>query len=380
MLSTEQLRHMKPISADSHVVEPPDAFAGRIQAKYRDIAPRGVDDEKRGALYLIEGLAPISLGGIAAAGMPPQQLSQDGRKFAQLHHGGWDPKARAADMERDGIFAEVLYPSVGMLVCNVEDLNYRRACMQAYNRWLEEFCAGLPGRLYGIGQTAAKDPESMVEDIIAIKQQGFRGVMLPDAPGVEDWDSPIYDRVWAAAIECDLPICFHILVKSTKEGNEFFNAKPRGGKMNAIQKFTRMVQDVLGVLIWGGVFDRHPQLRVVSVEADAGWLPYYTWKADTAYKRHRFWMGGRELKRLPSEVIRENLSFTFQDDRVAVELAHMMGPKALLWASDYPHSDSTWPESMEILSKTIEGIDPALVRRIVHDNAKELYRLDEIAA
>ena len=378
MLAIDTLKQMKPISADSHITEPPDLFIDRIESKYRDICPRGVDHETRGALYIVEGISPVALGGAASAGIPAKELKLEGRVFSALHRGGWDPKARVADMERDGVYAEVVYPSVGMAICDVPDVDYKRACMQAYNRWLEEFCAGLPGRLFGIGQSAARDPKTLVEDMLDIKQKGFKGVTLPGEPGLEDYDSPIYDCAWATAVELDLPICIHILIKRTKQGNAFNHGQMRGGKLNGHLMGTRMLQDVVGVFVFGGVFDRHPKLKLVSVEADVSWVPHYTYRADHFYNRHRHWLDGKELKRLPSEVFEENIFLTFQDDKPAMQLAAkgMLNPDMLLWANDYPHSDATWPDSMAVLASTSEGVDPVLVKKIVHDNTRDLFKLE----
>ncbi len=378
MLSIETLKAMKPISADSHIVEPPDIFAPRIDPKYRATAPHGIDHETRGALYIVEGISPVAVGGAASAGIPADQLKLEGRVFSALHEGGRDAKARVADMDRDGVFAELIYPSVGMAICDVPDVDYKRACMQAYNRWLEEFCGGLPNRLFGIGQSAARDPDSMVEDMIDIREKGFKGVMIPGEPGLEDYDSPIYDKAWATAVDLDLPVCLHILIKRTKEGNAFNHGKMRGGKLNGHMMATRMLQDVVGVFMFGGVFDRHPNLKLISVEADAGWVPHFVERAEHFYNRHRHWLQGRELKRLPSQVFRENLWFTFQDDRSALQAAQagLLDSDTLLWASDYPHSDSTWPDSMPTLARTTDGIDPALVKRIVHDNTRDLFKLE----
>ena len=375
MHTIQTLRDMKPISADSHVVEPPDIFASRIDPKYRNIAPHGVDDEKRGALYIVEGISPVALGGAASAGIPADQLKLEGRVFSALHRGGWDAKSRIADMDRDGVYAEIIYPSVGMAICDVPDVDYKRACMQAYNRWLQEFCAGLPERLFGIGQSAARDPDTMLEDLRDIKEKGFKGIMIPSEPGVEDYDSPIYDKVWASAVEMDMPVCLHILIKRTKQGNAFNHGTMRGGKLNGHMMAVRMLQDVLGVFMFGGVFDRHPELKLVSVEADAGWVPHFTERAEHFYNRHRHWLQGRELKRTPKDVMHENVYLTFQDDRTALQVADLLNPDRLLWASDYPHSDSTWPDSMPVLAATSDGIDPALIRQVVHDNVKELFHL-----
>jgi hypothetical protein len=153
---------LKPvISADSHVCEPPNCFVDYIDPKFRDRAPRLERDPKRGDIYRIEGSqTPIPLSLISAAGKSPDELSIWGASFEQLHRGGWDPDARLLDQDADGIAAEVIYPSVGMEVCNLPDLDLKYACMRAYNRWLAEFCAPHPHRLIGKNSKRSNRPGS----------------------------------------------------------------------------------------------------------------------------------------------------------------------------------------------------------------------------
>ena len=106
---------------------------------------------------------------------------------------------------RDGVAAEIIYPTLGMILCNHTDLDYKRACFEAYNRWIAEYCSAHPERLLGLGQTAVRTVEEGIADLHAIKALGLRGVMLPGEPGVEDYDSPVYDPFWEAAIELELP-------------------------------------------------------------------------------------------------------------------------------------------------------------------------------
>ena len=129
------------------------------------------------------------------------------------------------------------------------------------------------------------------------------------------------------------------------------------------------------MLVFSGVFERHPKLRVVCVEADAGWAPHFSYRMDHAYKRHRYWMKGKELAKLPSEYFREHISLTFQDDWTAFQFADRLGPNQLMWANDFPHSDSTWPWSQDVLSEQTRHLSPELKKRILRDNVAELYKL-----
>ena len=358
------------ISADSHITEPPNCYADHIDPRYRDRAPHIVHVEGGGDIYVIEGMkTPVPLGIVAAAGKPAEEIRMMGTRFEDLHRGGWDPEARLADQARDGVAAEVVYPTVGMAICNHRDLDYKKACCDAYNRWLAGYCAAHPARLLGVGQTAMRTPAEGIADLEAIHRMGLRGVMMPGHPGVEDYDSPAYDAFWEAAIEIGLPLSFHIL--TTRD------ALPRGPRMNAFLSVIRGCQDIMGMLVLGGVFERHPKLRVVCVEADAGWVPHYMYRMDHAYKRHRNWLpAGQALSKLPSEYFAEGIYTTFQDDWVAFRSVGMMNWRRLMWANDFPHSDSTWPWSQEMLAEHAGELTAEQRRAILCENVAELYRID----
>jgi predicted TIM-barrel fold metal-dependent hydrolase len=357
------------ISADSHVTEPPDAYA-EIDPAFRERAPKLVRHETLGDIFVIDGMRqPIPMGLVAAAGKSAEQIATFGVKFDELHRGGWDPEARLADQDRDGVAGEILYPTVGMALCNHKDLDYKKACMDAYNRWIVRYCAAHPDRLFGIGQTAMRTPAEGVADLRAVKALGLRGVMMPGYPGEKDYDDPAWDPVWEAAVELTLPLSFHIL--TTREDH----ARVRGPKMNAFLAVIRGCQDVLGTMILSGVFERHPRLRIVCVEADAGWVPHYMYRMDHAYKRHRYWLPAGTLSKLPSEYFRENVYTTFQDDWVAFQMTKMVNVERIMWANDFPHSDSTWPWSQDVLREHTKHLTDVERDRILHDNVAELYGL-----
>ncbi len=314
---------------------------------------------------------PIAMGLIAAAGRPAEELRQTGTSFEELHRGGWDPEARMADQERDGVAAEIIYPSVGMMLCNHPEFDYKKACFDAYNRWLAEYCGAHPDRLLGCGQTAMRTPEEGIEDLNKIRALGLRGVMMPGNPAVEDYDSPVYDAFWEAAIDLGLPLSFHILTSGAD------SLRSRGPKLNGFLSIIRGCQDIMGTLILGGVFERHPELEVVCVEADAGWVPHYMYRMDHAYKRHRYWLpAGQKLSKLPSEYFAQNIYVTFQDDWTAFRHANDMNWHRLMWANDFPHSDSTWPWSQQMLTEHTKQLSEEQRRAILCENVAELYRID----
>lgn len=364
---------LKPIiSADSHITEPPGTYIDRIDHKYKDTAPHIVRDEKKGDLFVIEGLnQPIPMGLVAAAGQKAEDLRMFGAKFEDLHRGGWDPEARMAEQDRDGVAAEVLYPTVGMLLCNHPDIDYKKACFDAYNLWIAEYCSPHRDRLIGLGQTAMRSVEEGIEDLRKMKALGLRGVMMPGDPGISDYDDPMYGPFFEAAVDMQMPLSFHIL---TSKG-DVVGAPARGPKMNGFMSIIRGCQDIMGTFILGAVFERHPKLKLVCVEADAGWVPHYMYRMDHAYDRHRYWLTAGALSKMPSEYFREHIYVTFQDDWVAFKMKDLCNIRRLMWANDFPHSDSTWPNSQALLKQHAAHLTEEEKNFILHDNVAELYNL-----
>jgi uncharacterized protein len=362
------------ISADSHITEPAGTYVDHIEPAFADRAPRLEDcGPEIGDAFVINGFRkPVSLGTVAAAGKPPEEIRLKGSRFADLHRGGWDPEARLADQVTDGVAAEVIYPSIGMILCNHADLGYKKACFDAYNRWIAGYCSVHPERLIGLGQTAMRTPDEGIADLEAMHRLGLRGVMMPGNPGVDDYDDRVYDEFWDATVELGMVPSFHILTMEA--------GKTRGPRMNSFLSIVRGCQDVMGMLVLGGVFERHPALRVVCAEADAGWVPHFMYRMDHAYSRHRNWLpAGQELSRPPSAYFADNVYVTFQDDWTAFRFAKDMNWQRLLWANDFPHSDSTWPWSQQLLAEHTSHLTDEQKQAILSDNVADLYRIDRSA-
>lgn len=369
-----RLTQKKIISSDSHVCEPEGTYDD-IDPRFRDNRPVFTHLEGVGPCFKVPDFnKPVPLNLINAAGRKPEDFLDFNLTLEDLEPGGWDPAERLIAQEKDGIWGEVIYPSVGMVLCLHPDIDYKTACFAAYNRWLVGFCEHAPDRLLGIGQAAVRSIDEGIRELESIKEMGLRGVMIAGDPHVEDYDHPCYDAFWEACIDLELPVSFHIL--TSRSDNLSSATKGRGPGINAFMQVIRGNQDIMGMLCFGGVFERHPKLKVVCVEADAGWVPHFTYRMDHAYRRHRFWLETGAITRPPSEYFYENIYLTYQDDEVATGMPADRVLKRVMWANDFPHSDSTWPRSQETLERLISNLDPERRDWILHDNVCDLYGIE----
>ncbi len=401
------------ISADSHTIEPPEAYSKHIDPAFRDRVPRLIKDPVKGDAYLIDGLpARIALASVSSCGKRARAQTQaDGSTafyldeckapfpdgdytegftgtppmpmaamtIADTPAGGWLVKPRLEAQDRDGVVAELLYPTFGMVLCNHPDDSYQRAMFDAYNRWLQEFVSEAPTRLFGIGQTALRSIDEGIEDLRRIKEMGFVGAMLPGDPDIEgDWHWDTFDPLWEAAQDLDLPLSFHTLASGRDKkvaGNLLTHPKGNQYSVDIGLACPRANQDVMLSFVLGGVFEKFPKLKLVCVEAGAGWVPDLAARMDHFYKRQGNLYKLRELAKLPSEYFFNHCHVTFQDDPVALALVRHLNPKMLLWANDYPHSDASWPWSRNILAEHMKNLSDQEKQWILHDNVKTLYNL-----
>jgi predicted TIM-barrel fold metal-dependent hydrolase len=197
--------------------------------------------------------------------------------------------------------------------------------------------------------------------------------MMPGDPIHEDYDHPDYDALWECATDLDLPICFHIL--TSRHGS--IHAETRGHALNNFLGIIRAIQDIVGMMTLGGVFERHPGLKLVVAESDVGWLPHYMYRMDHAARINA--EGGilKGLSKLPSEYIRSNVWATFQDDLTAYHTfqSGLMDHTHLLWASDWPHTDSTFPHSRQLIAEQAAHLTEAQAQDVFRDNCARLFNL-----
>ena len=373
------------VDGDGHVLEPPDLWVRYLEPAFRDRAP-GIRTDDQGLEYLeidgrsskiVRGGMPAGLGMMdRLAGYVYEREAKTGLKYVDdAPLGAMDSKERIERLEMENVARVFLYPTLSIFFiaeCDDEDLT--QAYLRAYNRWIVDFCNHDTKRLVPIAHICLKDPEGAVEEVKRARKDGCAGVYLSPDPPARDgrqFDDPVYDEFWEAAIDLGLPLSFHILTSSSD------SFQTRGPRMNGFLSIVRGCQDIMGMLVLGGVFERHPKLKIVCVEADAGWVPHYMYRMDHAFKRHHNWLpAGQDLSKLPSEYFAENIYTTFQDDWVAFKVVDLMNWRRLMWANDFPHSDSTWPWSQEMLKEHTQHLSAEQKQAILCGNVAELYGID----
>jgi predicted TIM-barrel fold metal-dependent hydrolase len=362
------------ISADSHFVEPPNLWAERIDPKFRDRAPRTVKGHagKEGEFFVCENITPIPYARPFGAGVKAEDFPAHNKKGVEAAPASvWDPAARLTEQDMDGVTAEVLYTTFGMLLFGLDDAELRAACFRAFNDWAAEYCSYDPKRLIGLGVISLEDIPAAVAELERIAKKGLRGALIWGAPPEDKpYSLSDYDPFWAAAQDLQMPLSLHI---GTGRGGVRFNLPRRGAELYMYMKVPQEIQLSFADLIVGGVLERFPRLKLVSAENDISWIPHFMYRLDHAYERLRHFEG-LTLPLLPSEYLKRNVMATFQFESTNVDFTRQIfGGENIAWASDYPHNDSTWPRSRAFIAQAFKGIPEGEVQKIVGGNAARLY-------
>jgi len=366
------------LSSDSHVFEPPDLWTTRIDAAFRDRAPRmqrinGVDQLVVEEQQVIAGIGLISNAG--ARFEAPETISSQGR-FEDVHQGGYDPAQHLKDMQLDGIAGEVLYPSQGLFYFKVADTQLMSAIFRAYNDWLAEFCSTDPERLKGIAMINLDDVQDGIKELERTAKMGFAGAMITEYPPEDRrYDQAEYEPFWAAAQALDMPLSLHT---ATRRQGKIRGAGERTFR-DASSRATKVFYPATSMcdLIFAGVFERYPHLKLAIVEFELAWVPHllssmnYTYRERHEEALYRFKDGWR-----PSDFFHRNVFLSFQEDEVGIRLRDIIGVDNMMWGSDYPHSESTFPQSRQILAQILAGVPEDECAKIVGGNTARLYHFD----
>jgi predicted TIM-barrel fold metal-dependent hydrolase len=374
------------ISADDHLdlqYLPPDLWTSRLPQAMRERAPR-VAERDGAAVWACEGKV---WGRWSGAGkgrrLKPNPNAFDRIGIDESEMRPANAPLRLADMDRDGVEAQVMYGPITSMT--IPDPSLRSACYRAYNDWLTEFCATAPGRLLGVACLPPEDPQAARDEVYRLAKQGkLRQANLQIAWAAPRLHDPAWEPLWRAFEETGLILSFHIVIFGVG-GSALGVRAPEENKPASIFAATKLfmgqfLDPFVDLFAWG-ILERHPRLRIVMAEAGVGWLPWIVQELDHRYARlfeaKEYWdqRGGIPLTMKPSELFRRQIWASFQEDDVAMSLVRFFGDGHLLWASDYPHPDGTWPHSRQAIDKQMSHLPTDVRRRITRDSAAALYGL-----
>lgn len=375
----------KIISADDHLdlgYLPKDFWARHMARALGERVPH-VEERDGAALWVCDG----KVWGGWRGEQPGGHRKTDRPVITALERGGHDfqgerrpgiPELRLADMDRDGVYAHVIYGPVFSI--NADDPELRDACYAAYNDSLREFCAAAPDRLLGVPMLPPSVGSATRELYRLAETGGWRQANLQIAevaPGLHD---SAWEKFWNAVEETGIVLSFHVAVFDVPKDDPAFG-KPASSFAATKAFIGQFLEPFVDLFAWG-ILERHPKMRVLMAESGLGWVPWVVQELDHRFERlyetKAFWdkRGGVPLTVKPSELFKRQIYASFQEDPVAIALLPFMGERNVLWASDYPHPDSTWPFSQQKIEEQMSHLPPSVRKGLLHDNAAALYGLD----
>ena len=329
-------------------------------------------------VWLCDGVRVSSTAGGAQAGWrfdQPEMLTK-GDVFENVRPGAYVPEEHVKDMDIDGIDVSIIYPTAGLILFRVPDSELLTHVFRAYNGWLADFCKPFPARLKGIGMVNVDDVNVAVKELEMCANMGLAGAMISVYPSEsQPYNSPVYEPLWAAAQDLEMPLSFHIGTNRLGVDDDC----PRVDSATLGYQCNRdhWVRSSLSHLIYTGVFERYPKLQVGAVEHELGWIPYFVERLDYYYTQTAVGINSYRYSEdmLPSDYFRRNVFIGFQEDLSGIRDRHIIGVDLLQWGSDYPHVESTFPRSREILAEILADCTEEERAKIVGGNAARVYKL-----
>ncbi len=369
------------ISGDDHVFEPPDLWTSRTEPKFRDQAPRIVRMEDGSDCWVFQDRNMGSMSPGAQTGRrldAPERLSRtDVHENVRL--GAYIPEERLKDMDTDGVDVSIIYPTTGShLYRSVPQSDVLSSFLAAYNDWMAEFCNAYPNRLKGIGLINIDDVEPGIRELERCARMGFVGAMITVFPHDDhNYFSEEYEPFWAAAQDLDMPLSLHAGTNRPGPGHESGFGTP--GMTAAFNgNMDHWVRMSLAHIIYAGVFQRYPKLMVGSIEMELSWVPHFLDRLDYMYTQRANNQGWYKITEpmLPSQYFHRNAFLGFQEDSLGIRLRDIIGVDKLQWGSDYPHHESTWPYSHQVLEEILADCTEEEKAKITGGNTARVYHLD----
>ena len=389
------------ISVDDHVVEPANLWIDRLPSKYHDVGPR-IKRAPMGEVTFIGGkltIKPGSEGAPAdwwryedlrrpllrvdsAVGVPRDQVTMSGITFDDMRPGSFEQKSRLEDMDVNHIEASLCFPTFprfcGQTFTEAKDKELALLCVQAYNDWMvDEWCAGSDGRLIPLVIVPLWDANLAADEVRRNAARGVRAVCFSEIPAylglpsIHDPDN-YWDPFFAACDETSMIVNMHIGSSSKMPSTSVDAPAAVGSSLTHINAELSMTD-----FLFSGLFERFSNLKVAYSEGQIGWIPYLLHRMDVVWEDNRGWGGvADKVPNPPSTYFPDHVFGCFFDDPNGLKLIDEIGADNITYESDYPHSDSTWPNTAQLALEQMAGLSDEQIWKVVRGNAIKLFGLD----
>lgn len=372
------------VSVDDHVVEPSDLFAKRVPSRYQAEAPKLIDTPTGLSAWEFEGrILPIGHVGPESffrPGIEPT-VRGDGNvdfRIEEIRPGCYDIHERVRDMNLNGQLGSLCFPQMarfaGQVFTEARDKGLSLAALRAYNDWhVEEWAGTYPGRIIPLGVVPMWSPDLMAKEVHRLAAMGCHAVTFSISPfrlGLPSLHDQCWDPFWRSCADCSTVICMHL-------GSDSVPPVTSPDAPLSVRATLSPLSTLYGAadLIWSQVFRRFP-VKVALSEGGIGWIPWMLERIDYSHRAQATFNNQDFGERQPSDVFREHVVACFIDDRHGVQSRHEIGIETICVEVDYPHSDSSWPKSPEVLSAALAGLPDDEVRLLTHENAMRHFQFD----
>jgi predicted TIM-barrel fold metal-dependent hydrolase len=373
------------ISADSHIDMPwlpKDLFTANASARLKERMPHVVDGpdgpywtSKAGHSYgLAYGVGPSGQKLVPGQNHRVDRMAQEGlysddsKKLGRVVN----PDLRLKDAQIDGVDAEVIFGILGAAT-RLEDDEAAHEMFRIYNDWLADFCKKYPERHIGLACLPFGDVDAAVKEIHRTAKLGLRGMELSCSWNMQPMWHRMWEPLWQAMSEVDLPLHFHTFPSiSPEERARTPKESYRAAQFTRVAGFQLNLSNIIAAVIGAAVLERYPKLRIAFGESGVGWIPYVLDRMDFEWE-DRFRDLGLTMK--PSDYWKRQCKATFQFDKIGAKLIDELGVETLMWGSDYPHTDGVWPESSRFISEQFAGLSETTIHKITCENAGKFYGL-----
>jgi predicted TIM-barrel fold metal-dependent hydrolase len=380
--------HHQIVSVDDHLIEHPRVWQDRLPERYRESGPR-IEEVNGKHLWHYDGNAFPTIGLNAVAGKPREEWGMDPVRYEDMIPGCFDPAARVKDMDLDGVQSALCFPSFpgfgGGAFFRAKDRDLAKLCVSAWNDfYIDEWCTVAPDRFVPMGILPFWDIDLAVAEAERIAAKGARTISFPDSPvplGLPSFHSDHWDPLWQVCSDAEMPISLHFGSGGYVPGFSFAArpldpsnlVAPDAPFAVAIALFSSNLMWTTVDLLFSGKLQQFPNLQFSLAEGGIGWVPYILERADYTWDRHRYYQK-IDFDTRPSDLFREHFWGCFIDDEHGLINRHQVGIDRIMLEVDYPHSDSSWPNSRKRAAEVLADVPDDEVEKIVETNARRMLR------